>query len=79
MKIIRAIVDLSNYEFDKTHHLKLPIENGTGLISLLISLTGISNNKTNCDTESMGSNCSINFNQSEKNEKNENKLVSLFS
>jgi hypothetical protein len=40
--LCRAFVDLTRYECDKTHHLKLPIENGTGTISIQFSLTGLS-------------------------------------
>ena len=39
----RAQVDLNNYELDKTHFLKVPIEPNGGTISILFSITGLYN------------------------------------
>lgn len=41
---LRANIDLTKYEVDKSHFMKIPLEDGTGTISLLASITGISSN-----------------------------------
>lgn len=42
----RANVDLNNYELDKTHFVKIPIEPNAGTISILFSITGLYNTTT---------------------------------
>jgi hypothetical protein len=41
---------LKNYEAEKTHFVKLPLEDGAGTISLLFTITGIYN-KENTDSD----------------------------
>ncbi len=41
---------MKNYEAEKTHFVKLPLEDGAGTISLLFTITGIYN-KENTDSD----------------------------
>jgi hypothetical protein len=45
---------LKNYEAEKTHFVKLPLEDGAGTISLLFTITGIySKESTDTDKEAL--------------------------
>jgi len=51
----RAQIDLRTLECEKTHFIRLPLEDGAGSLSLLITITGMFSSSFN-DLETTGDN-----------------------
>jgi len=53
--IVRAAIDLSLLERDKTHSLNVELEDGAGFIHLLVTITGIASYHFNGTSTTAGS------------------------
>ena len=60
--VFRAVIDLSNLEREKTHTIEQPLEDGAGLIKLLVTISGTSGHETISDLSSYA------FNPDKRNE-----------
>ncbi len=57
----RSQIDLKDYEKDKTHFIVLPLEDGAGSISLLVTITGIYSESDSNNTTAIKDNDSYYF------------------